>query len=83
MKQLSEQKASMSITGMTCAACATRVEKGLSKIDGVSDANVNLAIEKASVRYDDEATNLEEIEARIAKLGYGFVMRKWYLMLVG
>ncbi|WP_218970347.1 heavy metal translocating P-type ATPase [Shouchella patagoniensis] len=68
---MSIQKASMSITGMTCAACATRIEKGLGKLDGVTEATINLAIEKASVRYDDEATNLEEIEAKIAKLGYG------------
>ena len=35
------------ITGMTCAACATRIEKGLNKMDGVEEANVNLALEKA------------------------------------
>ena len=40
------------ITGMTCAACATRIEKGLKKMDGVQDANVNLALEKAMVKFD-------------------------------
>ena len=43
------------ITGMTCAACANRIEKGLKKMEGVQDANVNLALEKATVKYDSEA----------------------------
>ena len=34
------------ITGMTCAACATRIEKGLKRMDGVQDANVNLGTRK-------------------------------------
>ena len=39
------------ITGMTCAACATRIEKGLNKMDGVEEATVNLALKKL-VKYD-------------------------------
>ena len=35
------------ITGMTCAACATRIEKGLNKMEGVQDANVNLGLRKS------------------------------------
>ncbi len=37
---------------MTCAACATRIEKGLNKMEGVQEANVNLGLEKAMVKYD-------------------------------
>ena len=40
------------ITGMTCAACSNRIEKGLKKMEGVKEANVNLALEKAMVQYD-------------------------------
>ena len=40
----------LEITGMTCAACSTRVEKGLNKMDGVLEANVNLALERATSR---------------------------------
>ena len=36
------------ITGMTCAACANRIEKGLKKMDGVKEANVNLALRKSN-----------------------------------
>ena len=37
---------------MTCAACSARIEKGLNKLDGVMKANVNLALEKATVEYN-------------------------------
>ncbi len=39
------------ITGMTCAACAGRIEKGLNRLEGVEDANVNLALETSHVVY--------------------------------
>jgi Cu+-exporting ATPase len=45
------EKNEFDVTGMTCAACATRIEKGLNKLDGVVKANVNLALEKATVEY--------------------------------
>ncbi len=42
-KQLEQQQANLQITGMTCAACANRIEKGLKKLEGVADAHVNFA----------------------------------------
>ncbi|MCH4985661.1 heavy metal translocating P-type ATPase [Macrococcoides goetzii] len=57
------------IEGMTCAACSTRIEKVLNKMDGV-DAKVNLTTEKASVQYDSEKVSVEDISERIDKLGY-------------
>ncbi|MBL3427470.1 heavy-metal-associated domain-containing protein, partial [Klebsiella pneumoniae] len=44
-----QKHVTLGVTGMTCAACATRIEKVLNKMDGV-DANVNLAMEKASIK---------------------------------
>lgn len=41
-----QKEVNLQIQGMTCAACANRIEKGLNKIDGVENANVNFAIEK-------------------------------------
>ncbi|MGP4062220.1 heavy metal translocating P-type ATPase [Halobacillus sp. H74] len=58
------------ITGMTCSACSTRIEKVLNKMEGV-EANVNLAMEKANVRYDEHLVDPEHIKSRIEKLGYG------------
>lgn len=54
---------------MTCAACSTRVEKVLNRMDGV-EAKVNLATEKASIEYDLDKVSLEEIEHKINDIGY-------------
>lgn len=64
------EQATLQIGGMTCAACANRIEKGLSRMPGIAGANVNLALEKASVDYDPKATGLAEIERKIESLGY-------------
>ncbi|MCI1857833.1 MAG: heavy metal translocating P-type ATPase [Sporolactobacillus sp.] len=58
------------VTGMSCASCSTRIEKSLNRMDGVQ-ANVNLALEKARVSYNDEGTKPEDIVRKIEKLGYG------------
>ncbi|UVI33547.1 heavy metal translocating P-type ATPase [Paenibacillus spongiae] len=58
---------------MTCAACANRIEKGLNKMEGVSSANVNFALEKANVTYDPAKVDRKNLEETIKKLGYGTV----------
>ena len=58
------------IGGMTCAACAQRIEKGLSKLDGVVTASVNFASEKAAVTYDPQKVRLSALRESIEKLGY-------------
>ncbi|NMC27772.1 MAG: heavy-metal-associated domain-containing protein, partial [Syntrophomonadaceae bacterium] len=55
---------------MTCAACAARIEKGIARLPGVAAANVNLALERATVEYDDQLTSPEQIDQIIKKLGY-------------
>lgn len=67
------QQTTLQITGMTCAACANRIEKGLNRLDGVSEATVNFAIEQASVTYDPAKVDLAQIEQKIQALGYGTV----------
>jgi len=66
-------QASLHITGMTCAACANRIERGLRKLEGVADVNVNFALEKAAVTFNPSVTGLPQFEQTIAKLGYGTV----------
>ncbi|KAF1678394.1 copper-exporting P-type ATPase CopA [Bacillus sp. SKDU12] len=74
---MSEQKEiAMQISGMTCAACATRIEKGLKRLPGVTDANVNLAMETSNVTYDPAETGAEAIQGKIEKLGYHVVTEK-------
>ncbi|MDR2716785.1 MAG: heavy metal translocating P-type ATPase, partial [Treponema sp.] len=60
----------LSIGGMSCAACSARVEKALRKLDGVESAAVNLATEKATIVYDAETLNLSAIKAAIENAGY-------------
>ncbi|WP_273716844.1 heavy metal translocating P-type ATPase [Alkalihalobacillus pseudalcaliphilus] len=73
---MSQKEATLQISGMTCAACATKIEKTLSKIEGVEKANVNFAIEKTKVVYDDAKTNVKAFEEKINKLGYEVVHEK-------
>lgn len=66
----------MQITGMTCAACATRIEKGLNKLEGIEEANVNLALERSLVKYDPQVINVEAIQKKVRDLGYDVVTEK-------
>ena len=61
----------LKVTGMTCSACANRVQKVVGKLDGVESANVNFATETLSVKYDDTKVDNSEIEKVIEKAGYG------------
>lgn len=56
---------------MTCASCVRRIEKALAKVDGVQDASVNLATERAKVTYDADAVTLDQMKAAVEKAGYG------------
>ena len=60
----------LDVTGMTCAACASRIERKLNKVDGVSAA-VNYATEKARVRIRDDSIELTDVIATIEATGYG------------
>ena len=65
-------KETLKITGMTCAACSARVEKSISKIDGVETCSVNLTTEKMTAEFDPVKTSLDMIKQRIEKIGYGW-----------
>lgn len=70
------KETNLQISGMTCAACAKRIEKGLSKLDGVESANVNLALERSNVKYNPEKIDFGDIENKIKDLGYDVVNEK-------
>ncbi|NMD68875.1 copper-translocating P-type ATPase [Bacillus sp. DNRA2] len=61
---------SLKIGGMTCAACAKRIEKVTSKLDGVTESSVNYATEKLSISFDETKVSLADIQAKIEKAGY-------------
>ncbi|MCB1417482.1 MAG: copper-translocating P-type ATPase [Notoacmeibacter sp.] len=62
------------VTGMTCAACSARVEKVLSRQPGVASANVNLALERATIDATEDATE-DGLAAAIERAGYGAQLR--------
>ena len=64
------QKTEILIDGMTCSACAARIGKGLNKLDGVEEAHVNFATEKAFVTFDPEEVDEATFVATVEKLGY-------------
>lgn len=60
----------LTVEGMTCASCVRRVERGLSRVDGVQNAEVNLATERATVHYDPSVVGFDEIASAVEKAGY-------------
>ncbi|WP_342560218.1 heavy metal translocating P-type ATPase [Psychrobacillus sp. FSL W7-1457] len=77
------KQTSYKITGMTCAACSARIEKVINKMDGVEEANVNLALEKSVIKYDPEKVTEEDFEKKIEALGYGVVKEKKEFAITG
>ncbi|GBF10924.1 heavy metal translocating P-type ATPase [Tepidibacillus sp. HK-1] len=73
----------LKIQGMTCASCATRIEKGLNRLQGVKKANVNLALERASIEYDEEQVSINDFEKKIADIGYKVISDKVELDIFG
>jgi P-type Cu+ transporter len=77
-----KKQVTLDVTGMTCAACSTRIEKVLNKQDGV-EAAVNLPLEKATISYDEEKFDTSEIINKIEHIGYGVKEEKLELMISG
>ncbi|MBN2908398.1 copper-translocating P-type ATPase [Polycladomyces sp. WAk] len=78
-----EKQVVVRITGMTCAACANRIEKGLKRLEGIKDANVNLVTEQATIHYDPGQLDVGKIEEKIEALGYGTVKESVDLAITG
>lgn len=64
------------ITGMTCAACAGRIEKGLNRLEGVEDASVNLALDTSHIVYETEKITPDDLKRKVQSLGYDVVMEQ-------
>lgn len=64
------EKISLPVEGMTCASCVARVEKSISKIEGVSDVVVNLATEKATFNIDTSIAKIDSIKEEVEEAGY-------------
>ncbi|WP_437750730.1 heavy metal translocating P-type ATPase [Staphylococcus shinii] len=77
-----QKKTTFNITGMTCAACANRIEKNLNKMDDV-EANVNATTEKATIAYNPSSTTPTDLSNTIEKTGYGVLNDKVDLEVTG
>ena len=64
------------INGMTCASCAKAAERAISRLDGVSEVSVNIATEKAKVKFDEAKVDVEEMRKDTKKK-----LREEYLLL--
>src|SRR5665811_1743007 len=71
------------VEGMTCASCVTRVQKGLGRMEGVTEASVNFATEKATVSYDPAVVGVDRIVAIVKDVGYGVQSEKLTLDIGG
>ena len=64
------EHAEVSVEGMTCAACVTRIEKALAKTEGVSRASVNLITKRATIDFDPARASRDAIVRAIEDVGY-------------
>lgn len=64
-------KEKYNITGMTCSACSSRVEREVGKLDGIKELTVNLLTNSMSVEYDGDKLKSEDIVKTVEKAGYG------------
>jgi Cu+-exporting ATPase len=73
-KVLHKEAVNFGITGMTCAACAARIERQLNETKGVTSANVNFATTKAKIKFDANITNIKSLADSVEKIGYGVIL---------
>jgi len=78
-----ERELSLPVTGMTCANCAATVERTLRKTEGVEEASVNYASERAFVRFDPGQVRESVLVERISAAGYGVAIQRVELPITG
>jgi P-type Cu+ transporter len=71
------------VTGMTCASCASRIERGLKKVGGVEAAQVSLASEQAMISYDPQQAQPHDLVAAVERAGYGVISDQIELPITG
>ena len=70
------KRASVKIKGMSCAACAARIQKAVGKMPGVKDASVNFATEKLNVTFEPDKVSVEDFIKKVRDVGYDVVLDK-------
>jgi P-type Cu+ transporter len=80
---MTTKEITLPITGMTCAMCVKNVERTLNKADGVDQVTVNLITEKATVNFDGDTLNTQDLVAQVEKSGYGVATASIDLPITG
>ena len=80
---MTTQQIDLPVTGMTCAACTRNVERALKRTDGVTEANVNIATERATVNFDIEQVDTKKLIESIENVGYGVAQARLELPITG
>ncbi len=80
---MATEELNIPITGMTCAACVRNVERALTKTEGVEQANVNIATERASISFDPGLTNVPALVNSVRQSGYDVATAKAELPITG
>src|SRR5687768_8776886 len=70
------KKATLPVTGMSCAACAVSVESMLSHTKGIANAAVNYANQSVSVTYDPDLVDLPDMDRVLQSIGYGLIIEE-------
>ncbi|MCA0986542.1 heavy metal translocating P-type ATPase [Guptibacillus algicola] len=71
-----KERVELDIHGMTCAACSTRIEKGLNRTKGVDSASINLTTESGIVEYQPGVVTVDDVIQKVKKLGYEAVVKE-------
>ncbi|EKQ54790.1 MAG: copper/silver-translocating P-type ATPase [Methanobacterium sp. Maddingley MBC34] len=79
----SKKKAEIKISGMHCASCALNIEKSLQGLEGVEEAQVNFGTEKATVEYDPDKVELQDLERSVKDVGFTVVNEKAIIKVGG
>jgi len=80
---MEKKKISLPVTGMTCANCSLTIERNLRRLEGVEEAAVNLATEKAAVTYDPSVVKETDFLALIRDIGYDVATAKADMPVTG
>ncbi len=80
---MASQKITLPVLGMTCANCATTVARNAKKVDGVSEAAVNLSTDKVTVSYDPKTATPQAVIERIERAGYKVPLARLELPITG
>ena len=80
---MAKKDVKLNILGMTCASCARTVERGLSKLEGVEAATVNIATEQAAITFDPTVLNTSQLIQRVREVGYDANVQRVMLPIGG